>query len=157
MSDQLKRRETELNILDSVLASEDIHAASKVRGRPVTWGWLSSHYGKRVDPITGKNAWHSGVDFAGRDGSDIIAVASGVVTFSGERYGYGKLVEISHPDGIVTRYAHHKELVAKTGDVVKRGEVIGKMGSTGSSSPKFRSCSPISTTCWISRAPAIAT
>ena len=116
LSDQLKRRERELNILDEVLVNEDMHSASQVRGRPVKWGWLSSPYGKRVDPITGRNAWHSGVDFAGRDGSDVIAVASGVVTFAGERYGYGKLVEISHADGLVTRYAHHKALTVSTGD-----------------------------------------
>ena len=133
LSDQIKRRERELNILDEVLVNEDMHSASQVRGRPVTWGWLSSPYGKRVDPITGKTAWHSGVDFAGRDGSDVIAVASGVVTYAGERYGYGKLVEISHADGLVTRYAHHKELSVSTGDVVKKGETIGTMGSSGRS------------------------
>ncbi len=133
LSDQIKRRERELSILDEVLVNEDMHSASQVRGRPVTWGWLSSPYGKRVDPITGKTAWHSGVDFAGRDGSDVIAVASGVVTYAGERYGYGKLVEISHADGLVTRYAHHKTLSVSTGDVVKKGEAIGTMGSTGRS------------------------
>ncbi len=133
LSSQIKRRESELKILDSVLINADIHASSQVRGRPVTWGWLSSKYGNRVDPLTGKSAWHSGVDFAGHDGSDVIAVASGVVTFAGKRSGYGKLVEISHPDGLVTRYAHHKELVVSTGDVVKKGETIGKMGSTGRS------------------------
>ena len=116
-----------------MLINADIHASSQVQGRPVTWGWLSSKYGNRVDPLTGKTAWHSGVDFAGHDGSDVIAVASGVVTFAGKRSGYGKLVEISHPDGLVTRYAHHKELVVSTGDVVKKGETIGKMGSTGRS------------------------
>jgi murein DD-endopeptidase MepM/ murein hydrolase activator NlpD len=83
--------------------------------------------------LTGKTAWHSGVDFAGRDGSDVIAVASGVVTYAGERYGYGKLVEISHANGLVTRYGHHKELLVAAGEVVKKGEPIGKMGSSGRS------------------------
>jgi len=133
MSDQLKRRETELQILDSVLVTRDIDRAAEVRGRPVTWGWVSSQFGKRVDSLTGKTAWHSGVDFAGRDGSDVIAVASGVVTFAGDRYGYGKLVEISHANGLVTRYAHHKALVVGAGEVVKKGETIGKMGSSGRS------------------------
>jgi len=133
LSSQLKRRETELNILDSVLVSRDIEATSQVRGRPVTWGWVSSPFGKRVDPLTGKIAWHNGLDFAGRDGSDVIAVASGVVTFAGERSGYGKLVEISHADGLVTRYAHHKALVVSVGEVVKKGEKVGIMGSTGRS------------------------
>ncbi|NOX49462.1 MAG: M23 family metallopeptidase, partial [Gammaproteobacteria bacterium] len=133
LSSRLKRRETELNILDSVLVSRDIEATSQVRGRPVNWGWVSSPFGKRVDPLTGKTAWHSGLDFAGRDGSDVIAVASGVVTFAGERSGYGKLVEISHADGLVTRYAHHKALVVSVGEVVKKGEKVGVMGSTGRS------------------------
>lgn len=130
---QIRQRERELNILDSVLVHEEFSNTSKVRGRPVAWGWLSSPFGKRVDPLTGKTAWHSGVDFAGRDGSDVIAVASGVVTFAGERSGYGRIVEISHANGIVTRYAHHKELLVNTGDVVKKGDVIGKMGSSGRS------------------------
>ena len=133
LSVQLRKRETELNILDSVLVSEEIAQSSDVSGRPVNWGWLSSHYGKRVDPITGKEAWHSGVDFAGHDGSDVIAVASGVVTYSGERSGYGRLIEISHANGFVTRYGHHKALLVATGDVVKKGDAIGKMGSSGRS------------------------
>ena len=133
LSAQLKRREQELSILDQVLVNEEITSTSTVRGRPVTWGWMSSPFGKRVDPISGKNAWHSGVEFAGRDGSDVIAVASGVVTFAGERSGYGKMVEISHANGYLTRYAHHKGLLVESGDVVKKGEVIGVMGSSGRS------------------------
>ena len=133
LAERLKQREMELSILDSVLVGEDIHTKSQVRGRPVKWGWLTSKYGKRMDPISGKNAWHSGVDFAGRDGSDVIAVASGIVTYAGPRYGYGQLVEISHADGLVTRYAHHKSLEVKVGDVVKKGDVVGKMGSSGRS------------------------
>lgn len=130
---QLKQREQELQILDAVLVSEDIQQTSQVRGRPVRWGWLSSNFGERVDPFTGKNAWHSGVDFAGKEDSDVIAVASGVVTYSGKRYGYGNLIEISHSNGLVTRYAHHKEAKVFTGDVVKKGDVVGIMGSIGRS------------------------
>jgi len=133
LSVEIKRRETQLQILDEVLANEETHSASQVGGRPVTWGWMSSGYGERVDPINGKSAWHSGVDFAGRDGSDVIAVASGVVTFAGKRSGYGKMVEISHADGMVTRYAHQKSLAVEVGDVVKKGGKLGTMGSTGRS------------------------
>ena len=133
LSSQLRKRETELNILDAVLVGQEIADDSNVAGRPVKWGWLSSHYGKRVDPITGKDAWHSGVDFAGREDSEVIAVASGVVTYAGERSGYGHMVEISHANGYVTRYAHHKTLLVDTGDVVKKGETVGTMGSTGRS------------------------
>lgn len=133
LASHIERREFELDILDDVLVNEEMQVASVVQGRPVKWGWLSSKFGQRVDPITGKTAWHSGVDFAGRDGSDVIAVASGVITFAGERYGYGKLVEISHANGYITRYAHHKELAVQTGDIVLKGETIGKMGSSGRS------------------------
>ncbi len=133
LSEQLKRRETELDILHEVLVGADIYEASKVRGRPVRWGWMSSPYGRRVDPLTGGTGWHSGVDFAGRHGSDVIAVASGVVTFAGERQGYGKMVEISHAQGLVTRYAHHEEVTVRTGDVVEKGDRVGIMGSSGRS------------------------
>lgn len=133
LSHQIRQREKELSILDSVLVHEEIRDTSVITGRPVKWGWLSSKYGKRVDPLTGKAGWHDGVDFAGRDGSDVIAVASGVVTFAGERSGYGKLVEVSHTNGLVTRYAHHKELTVQAGDIVKKGDTLGKMGSSGRS------------------------
>jgi len=73
------------------------------------------------------------VDFAGRKGSDIIAVASGVVTWSDQRSGYGQMVEINHSDGFVTRYAHNSENIAKLGAIVKKGELIAKMGSSGRS------------------------
>ena len=133
LATRLERREVELNILDSVLLSQDIQDTSQVSGRPVKWGWVSSPFGERVDPITGQASWHAGVDFAGHDGSDVIAVASGIVTFAGNRSGYGKVVEISHSGGMATRYAHHKTLTVKAGDVVKKGDTIGTMGSSGRS------------------------
>lgn len=95
--------------------------------------WLSSRYGYRTDPFTGNRRWHDGVDFAGREGSDILAASSGVVTFSGDRYGYGNLVEISHSEGIVTRYGHNKKLLVETGDQVEAGDVIAEMGNSGRS------------------------
>jgi len=94
---------------------------------------MSSPYGERVDPISGQKAWHKGMDFAGKAGSDVIAVASGVVTYAGKRYGYGLMVEITHSDGYVTRYGHHQEVVVKVGDVVKSKQTIAKMGSSGRS------------------------
>jgi len=94
---------------------------------------MSSRYGYRSDPFSGKRAWHAGVDFAGKDGSDIVAVASGVVTWSSDRYGYGNLIEINHGGGVTTRYGHCKELLVKVGEVVKKGQVVAQMGSTGRS------------------------
>ena len=129
----LKARESELEILESMLLDRDIRDAKAIAGRPVSWGWMSSKYGKRLDPFTGKSAWHAGVDFAGKENSDVVAVAGGVVTYAGKRYGYGQMVEITHGDGYVTRYGHHSELVVAVGDVVKPRQVIGKMGSSGRS------------------------
>lgn len=129
----LKARESELEILESMLRDRDYRQARQIAGRPVTWGWMSSGFGKRVDPFTGKMAWHSGVDFAGKGGSEVVAVASGVVTYAGKRSGYGQMVEINHGDGYVTRYGHHAKLLVKVGDVVKKGQPIGTMGSSGRS------------------------
>lgn len=129
----LKARESELEILESMLLDRDIREAKAIAGRPVTWGWMSSKYGQRLDPFTGKPAWHAGVDFAGKENSDVVAVAGGVVTHAGKRYGYGQMVEITHGDGYVTRYGHHSEVLVAVGDVVKRRQVIGKMGSSGRS------------------------
>ena len=129
----LRARESELEILESMLRNRDYQEARELAGRPVTWGWMSSPYGKRVDPFSGKLAWHAGVDFAGKDGSDVVAVASGVVTYAAKRYGYGLMVEVNHGDGYVTRYGHHAELLVKVGDIVKRGQPIGTMGSSGRS------------------------
>jgi murein DD-endopeptidase MepM/ murein hydrolase activator NlpD len=69
----LKSKERELDVLESVLVGQRYHDEVAVRGRPVTWGWISSAYGQRVDPLTGQVGWHSGVDFAGREGSDVVA------------------------------------------------------------------------------------
>ncbi len=129
----LRLRENELEILESMLRERDYTEAKAIAGRPVTWGWMSSKYGKRVDPFSGKMGWHAGVDFAGKDGSDVVAVASGVVTHAGKRYGYGLMVEVTHGDGYVTRYGHHKAIHVTTGDIVKKGQVIGEMGSSGRS------------------------
>jgi len=135
--DQLARdiedREQQLGVLETLLADRKMQRDVFLAGRPVKKGWMSSRYGHRTDPITGKRAWHAGVDFAGKDGADVVAVAAGVVVFAGNRSGYGKMVEINHGSGYATRYGHHKELVVKAGDIVRKGEVIGLMGSSGRS------------------------
>lgn len=133
LSVQLRSRESELEVLESMLRNREYHQGTVVAGRPVNWGWVSSKFGKRVDPFSGQMAWHAGVDFAGRQGSDVVAVASGVVTYAGKRYGYGQMVEINHGDGYVTRYGHHESLSVSTGDIVKKGQAIGTMGSSGRS------------------------
>lgn len=130
---QIDNREQQLKVLNSLLGDRKIQAETFVAGRPIKRGWMSSRYGYRNDPFSGKLAWHDGVDFAGKEGSDIFAVAAGVVTWAGSRYGYGNLVEINHGNGYVTRYAHAKEVTVSVGDVVKKGDAVALMGSTGRS------------------------
>lgn len=133
LSARLSDREKQLRLLDSLMSRKKIEDDRFVAGRPITWGWLSSHYGYRSDPFTGRRAWHDGVDLAGKEGSDVIAVAAGVVTWAGKRSGYGNLVEIDHGDGLTTRYGHNKAVKVAVGDVVQKGQTIGLMGSTGRS------------------------
>ena len=130
---RIDNRQQQLEILESLLANRKLQDEKFVAGRPIIKGWMSSRFGRRNDPFTGRLAMHEGVDFAGKLGSDIIAVASGVVTWSGERYGYGQMVEINHGGGFVTRYAHNQEHRVKVGDIVKKGQVIAQMGSSGRS------------------------
>jgi len=129
----IEQREQKLEVLNRVLGNKEFESDRYLSGRPIKKGWLSSYFGRRNDPFTGKLAWHKGVDFAGKEGSDVIAVAAGVVTWSGDRYGYGNLVEINHGGGYVTRYGHARDLLVKVGDVVDKGQTIALMGNTGRS------------------------
>jgi hypothetical protein len=128
---QLTNREAKLNVLESVLMNQNLSARVYPQGRPVKSGWLSSYFGKRTDPFTGKPANHTGIDFAGKHGDEIVAVADGVVTWSGDRYGYGVMVEINHGNGYSTRYAHNSENLVAVGDEVRKGQVVALMGKTG--------------------------
>ena len=133
LAERIDSREQQLEVLDDLMSANKLSADTFVAGRPITKGWMSSRYGKRTDPFTGRLAWHGGVDFAGKMGADIVAVASGVVTWSGPRYGYGNLIEVNHGNGYKTRYAHCKELKVALGDIVRKGDVVALMGSTGRS------------------------
>jgi murein DD-endopeptidase MepM/ murein hydrolase activator NlpD len=133
MSDQLDNREQQLSILEDVIMSSQMKKDARPKGRPIGRGWISSYYGKRTDPFTGKLAMHKGMDFAAKKGSKIIAVSSGVVTWSGKKYGYGNLIEINHGHGYSTRYGHNDKILVKVGDTVEKGQAISLMGSTGRS------------------------
>jgi len=102
--------------------------------RPVDSGYISSTFGRRRDPFTGRISMHEGLDFSTRKGSRVYATADGVVQFAGFDSGYGYTVEIDHGNGIVTRYCHNSKLIVAKGDRVKRGDVIAYVGSTGRSS-----------------------
>lgn len=131
LANDIEDREQQLGVLETLLADRKMQRDVFLAGRPVKKGWMSSRFGHRNDPITGKRAWHAGVDFAGKQGSDVVAVAAGVVVFAGTRSGYGEMVEINHGGGYKTLYGHHDELKVKTGDIVRKGQVIGLMGSSG--------------------------
>jgi len=128
---QLNDRTRQLGVLEDLLLNRKLADEVHPEGRPVSTGYISSSFGQRSDPFTGRLAFHKGVDFAGRQGNEIVAVASGVVTWAGDRYGYGQMVEVNHGSGYVTRYAHNAENLVMVGDTVKRGDVIARMGDTG--------------------------
>ncbi len=101
--------------------------------RPVSVGFVSSRFGWRMDPISGRRAMHRGVDFSARMGTPVYATADGVVTYSGVEQTYGNVVEVSHGAGFVTRFAHMQRRLVQKGQKVSRGDVVGRVGSTGRS------------------------
>lgn len=133
LAHQIDDRNKQLTVLETMMMNRNLQAEVFPAGRPINKGWTSSYYGMRTDPFTGRREHHKGMDFAGKDGSDVIAVASGVITWASRRYGYGNLVEINHGNGYVTRYGHNKKILVKVGDTVKKGQKISLMGSTGRS------------------------
>jgi murein DD-endopeptidase MepM/ murein hydrolase activator NlpD len=126
-------RGSQLSALENVILDRDLKKQTHPEGRPVATGFISSYFGEREDPFSGEEAYHKGVDFAGVVGANVMAVAAGVVTWSGNRTGYGNLVEINHGDGYVTRYAHNQRTLVQVGQTVKRGDSIALMGSSGRS------------------------
>ena len=130
---ELEDREQQLSVLENILISSHMEVEVFPAGRPIKRGWISSYYGTRTNPFTGKLQFHKGMDFAAKSGSDVLAVAGGVVTWSSKRYGYGNLVEINHGNGYITRYGHNKTNLVAVGDTVKKGQIISHMGSTGRS------------------------
>lgn len=133
LSHQLDNRSEQLGVLETMLMSRNLQEQVLPAGRPIRKGWISSYYGMRSDPFSGKREHHDGVDLAGKEGSKVIAVASGVVTWSSDRNGYGNLVEVNHGNGYVTRYGHNKKMLVKVGEKVAKGAELALMGSTGRS------------------------
>lgn len=131
LADQLNNREAQLGVLETVLMGQNLKDRVYPQGRPVNSGWISSYFGKRTDPFTGKPANHTGIDFAGKLGDPVEAVADGVVTWSAARYGYGVMVEINHGNGYSTRYAHNAENLVVVGDEVRKGQSVARMGESG--------------------------
>ena len=116
-------------ILEGLTLQEEIVPSA----RPVKSGYISSEFGIRHDPFNGHLKMHKGLDFAGPIGTEIYAVAGGVVSYAGEKSGYGIAVEVDHGDGLVSRYGHLSVPKVKEGQVVKKGDLVALMGNTGRS------------------------
>lgn len=130
---RLDTREQQLEVLEQLLADKHISQSTYLAGQPVRQGYISSPFGRRVNPVSGRLSMHKGIDFAAPAGSDVVAVAAGVVTWSGRKNGYGNVVEVGHADGYTTLYAHNQKNLVEVGDLVKRRQVLAKVGSTGRS------------------------
>jgi murein DD-endopeptidase MepM/ murein hydrolase activator NlpD len=112
-------------------ANQEIHTTPSLK--PLNVGFVSSRFGWRMDPITGRRTMHRGVDFSARLGTPVLVTADGVITFSGVWQTYGNVVEVSHGNGFVTRYCHLERRLVQKGQHVTRGDIIGRVGSTGRS------------------------
>jgi murein DD-endopeptidase MepM/ murein hydrolase activator NlpD len=131
MNEKLRNQASQLDALQYLMANRQFESDLTPAGWPVKKGWISSRYGERTDPYTGRITHHDGLDFVGVKGSEVLSVANGVVVWAGNRGGYGKTIEIDHGNGYQTRYAHNDSLEVEPGDSVKAGQVIARLGSTG--------------------------
>jgi murein DD-endopeptidase MepM/ murein hydrolase activator NlpD len=130
---QLASREQQLGVLENLILTRELNKQVYPEGRPVQDGWISSYFGRRADPFTGYTAVHKGLDFAGPEGTKVMSVAAGLVTYAGDRSGFGGMVEINHGNGLATRYCHNEKILVKQGDMVRKGQEVALMGSTGRS------------------------
>ena len=127
----LDDRSDKLGVLDSLLMDDRLARKTVPTTMPVSAGYYSSNYGYRIDPITGRSTFHTGVDIIAAPGTSVMAAAGGVVSFSGFMAEYGNVVEVDHDNGLTSRYAHLSKSMVKSGDVVMKGQLIAQVGSTG--------------------------
>ena len=132
LSGQFDVQQAQLEALRDMLTDRNIESSLRPTGMPVN-GYISSYFGGRPDPFSGHGARHTGIDIATPTGTPVTAVAEGMVTFAGQRNGYGDVIEIDHGNGYMTRYAHNSALVAHAGQRVRVGDTIARAGSTGRS------------------------
>jgi len=130
---ELDRSQARLTALESLLLDRKLDAAITPSAWPVDGSWISSGFGVRMDPFTGHQSIHEGVDIAARFGNPIYATGDGIVTWAGDKTGYGGMVEVTHESGLATRYAHASAVLVKEGDIVKKGQEIARVGTTGRS------------------------
>ena len=135
LAGRLSNREQQLSVLENLILTRELNKQVYPGGTPVENGWISSYFGERADPFTGFTAYHKGIDFAAPEGTKVTSVAAGLVTVAGDSgaAGYGQMVEINHGNGLSTRYCHNEKILVKAGDMVRKGQEVALMGSTGRS------------------------
>jgi murein DD-endopeptidase MepM/ murein hydrolase activator NlpD len=127
----LDDRSDKLGVLDSLLMDDRLARKTIPTTMPVNAGYYSSNYGYRLDPITGRSTFHTGVDIIAAPGTDVMAAAGGVVATSAYVAEYGNIVEVDHDNGLTSRYAHLSRSLVRVGDVVMKGQIIARVGATG--------------------------
>ena len=130
---QYRDADTQLSVLESLLFNRELDRNAVPSRDPIAGSYITSGFGGRADPFGGGSQFHKGIDFEADVGDPVLAVADGVVSYSGVRSGYGNVVEVDHGNGYVTRYAHNSRLTRSVGDLVRSGQEIAKAGSSGRS------------------------
>ena len=133
LSAEIELHSDQLGIVEALLLQQNLQKNTFPSTAPVQVGYNSSSYGWRIDPFTGKEAFHEGLDFTAAAGTPIYAAASGIVTVAEQTPDYGKIIKINHGSGIETRYAHTSLMLVKAGDKVEKGQLIAQVGNTGRS------------------------
>ncbi len=140
LSDQVDRvargvesRADYLDVVESELLSAQVRSALLPQNTPVMAGFIGSGFGSRVDPFSGQMSMHAGLDFAAPVGTPILAAAGGVVSAAEVNAAFGNMVVIDHGNGLQTLYAHASRLDVRAGEIVRKGQQIGRVGSTGRS------------------------
>lgn len=130
---QLEKRSKSLSVLEAMTLREQVTKSTSPTLQPVSSGWFSSNFGWRLDPFSGKKAFHEGVDFMAETGTPIKAAAGGLVVYSDYHPQYGNMIDIDHGNGMTSRYAHASKRLVKVNDIVLQGQKIAEVGSTGRS------------------------
>jgi murein DD-endopeptidase MepM/ murein hydrolase activator NlpD len=133
LGSQLDASGGQLSVLESLLFNRTLDQATTPSSTPIANSYITSGFGGRADPFGGGAAFHKGIDFHANIGDPVLAVADGVVSYAGQRSGYGNVVEIDHGNGYITRYAHNSRLLVRVGELVHRGAEVARAGSSGRS------------------------
>lgn len=133
MASDLEHRSDYMNVVESTLMIDKVQSKMMPTSQPVNVSYNASGFGYRIDPFTGRSAMHEGIDFPAPIGTPIVAAAGGVVTTAEFHPQYGNMLEIDHGNDIITRYAHTSRILVHVGDIVRRGQHVADIGTTGRS------------------------